>query len=82
MRRAVLEHRTRLHARRDFTIAALLATIAVILCQFGPIDGRPLLGYAATLFAVASAAMLAPAFVAWMVRILRDALKRIWEPPA
>ena len=37
--------------------------IAYVLCQFGPIDGRPVLGYIATLFAVGAAALVAPAFV-------------------
>lgn len=77
MRRAVVEHRTRLHARRDIAIAAVLAVVATVLCQFGPIDGRPVAGYAATLLAVASTAMLAPAFVVGTVRILRGTLKRV-----
>ena len=63
MRRSVVEHETRLHIRRDLVIAAIAAIVAAILCQFGPIDGRPVLGYAATLFAVAATAMVAPAFV-------------------
>jgi len=75
MRRAVTEHRTRLHARRDLAIASGAGTIAVILCQFGPIDGRPLLGYLATLFAVAAAALIAPAFVTGVIRSLRGLLK-------
>jgi putative ABC transport system permease protein len=77
MRQSIVEHETRLHTRRDLTIAALAALIAYALCQFGPIDGRPVLGYVATLFAVIAAAMLAPAFVTAMIRILRTALKRL-----
>jgi putative ABC transport system permease protein len=77
MRRSVVEHETRLHIRRDLIIAAIAAIIAAILCRFGPIDGRPVLGYAATLFAVAATAMVAPAFVTGLVFILRGALKRI-----
>jgi putative ABC transport system permease protein len=77
MRRSVVEHETRLHIRRDLVIAAITALIAAILCQFGPIDGRPVLGYAATLFAVAATAMVAPAFVTGIVFLLRTTLKRI-----
>ncbi len=52
-------------------------SMAAILCQFGPIDGRPVLGYVATLFAVAAAAMVAPAFVTGVMSLLRGMLKRI-----
>ena len=76
MRRSVVEHETRLHIRRDLIVAAIAAAIAVILCQFGPIDGRPVLGYAATLFAVVATAMAAPAFVTGAIRCLRGILKR------
>ena len=77
MRQSVVEHETRLHVRRDLVIASIAAVIAWALCQFGPIGGRPVLGYAATLFAVAAAAMLAPGFVTGMIRILRGTLKQI-----
>jgi putative ABC transport system permease protein len=77
MRRSVVEHETRLHIRRDLVIAAGAAIVAAVLCRFGPIDGRPVLGYAATLFAVAATAMIAPAFVTGMIFVLRAALKRI-----
>ncbi len=75
MRQAVVEHRTRLHAGRDLAIAAAAIVCAVVLCQFGPIDGRPLPGYLATLFAVAAAALVAPAFVTAIIRSLRAILK-------
>jgi putative ABC transport system permease protein len=77
MRRAATEHHTRIHASRDLVIAAGCIAIAVILCQFGPIGGRPVAGYAATLFAVAAAALCAPAFVAGLIFTLRGLLKRI-----
>ncbi len=76
MRRSVVEHETRLHVRRDLVLAAGMAVIAVALCQFGPIGGRPIFGYASTLFAVAATAMVSPGFVTGMVRILRGTLKR------
>jgi len=76
MRRAIVEHTSRLHVRRDLLIAAAIAIIAAVLCRFPPIDGRPVLGYVATLLAVASAAMVAPAFVTGVIRALRGVLKR------
>jgi putative ABC transport system permease protein len=77
MRRAIVEHETRLHVRRDLALAAGAAVVSAVLCQFGPIAGRPVLGYAATLFAVAAAAMLSPAFVTGVIRALRRVLKRL-----
>ncbi len=77
MRQSVVEHETRLHIRRDLIIAALAAVVAYLLCKPGPIDGRPVFGYVATLFAVIAAAMLAPAFVTAVIRILRTTLKRL-----
>ena len=77
MRRAAVEHETRLHLKRDLALASAAAAVSAILCQFGPIAGRPVLGYVATLFAVAAAAMLSPAFVTGMIRALRGGLKRI-----
>jgi putative ABC transport system permease protein len=77
MRRAIVEHETRLHIGRDLAFALVAAVIAVALCQFGPIDGRPVLGYAATLFAVVATAFVSPAFISGTIRALRNALKRI-----
>jgi putative ABC transport system permease protein len=77
MRRSIVEHATRLHLQRDLWMAAIFATLAAVLCLFGPIDGRPVLGYAATLLAVAATAMVSPAFVTAVVNLLRGVLKRL-----
>jgi putative ABC transport system permease protein len=77
MQREAREHHKRLNIRRDLTIAAIASVTAAILCRFGPIDGRPVLGYVATLFAVCAAALASPAFVLAVVRLLRGTLKRI-----
>ena len=77
MRRAIVEHETRLHIRRDLMWAAALALIAYGLAQMGPIDGRPLAGYASTLCAVGAAALISPAFVMGSIRLLRVSLKRV-----
>jgi putative ABC transport system permease protein len=76
MRRSIVEHETRLHVGRDLAFATGAAAIAVVFSQFGPIDGRPILGYAATLFAVVAAAFIAPAFISGAIRGLRSFLKR------
>ena len=76
MRRSAVEHETRLHVQRDLWLAGVFATVAAVLCQFGPIGGRPVLGYAATLFAVAAMAMVSPAFVTAIVNLFRGLLKR------
>ena len=77
LQRAAREHHKRLHLKRDLIGAAVCAGVAYILCQFGPIDGRPVLGYIATLFAVGAAALVAPAFVTGTIRALRGTLKRL-----
>ena len=80
MRRAVVEHQARLHTARDLAIAAAAALGAVGLCQLGPIDGRPVAGYVATLLAVGAAAMIAPPFVSGVIGVLRGFLKRFLGP--
>jgi putative ABC transport system permease protein len=77
MRRAIIEHKARTHMKRDLAIAAGAAAVAIVLSRFGPIDGRPVLGYASTLFAVGATAMVSPAFVTGMVRLLRGFLKGV-----
>ncbi len=77
MRRESREHDAKVHARRDLILAAVASAAAMALSQFGPIDGRPVLGYLATLFAVAAAALISPAFVEAVIRSLRGILRRI-----
>lgn len=77
MRREAREHDARLHVRRDLIVAGMAAIVAVGLSQFGPIGGRPVLGYVATLFAVAAVAMISPAFVNGVIHLLRGSLRRI-----
>ncbi len=77
MRREAREHEARLHVRRDLLVAGFAAVAAAVLSLFGPIDGRPVFGYAATLCAVLAAAMVSPAFVGAAIRALRGPLGRI-----
>jgi putative ABC transport system permease protein len=77
MRRESREHETRLRVGRDLAMAAVAGLAAVVLCQFGPIGGRPVLGYVATLCAVVATALISPAFVTWVIGALRGTLKKI-----
>jgi putative ABC transport system permease protein len=77
MRREAREHHASLHFRRDLTVTGAAAIAAIVLSQFGPVDGRPVWGYIATLCAVAAAAMVSPAFVSFVIYLLRGALRRI-----
>jgi putative ABC transport system permease protein len=77
MRREARQRETRLNARRDLVSSAILAVVAWALCQAPPLYGRPVFGYISALIAVASVAMLSPAFVCGMIHMLRGTLKRI-----
>jgi len=77
MRLEAREHEARLHVRRDLMVAAVAGIAALTLSQFGPIGGRPVLGYVATLCAVTATAMVSPAFVSAIIRMLRSPLTRI-----
>ncbi|MDE3198668.1 MAG: ABC transporter permease, partial [Acidobacteriota bacterium] len=77
MRKAAREHDKQIRARRDLLLAAICALAAWALCQLGPVDGRPVFGYIATLFAVAAAALVSPAFIVGAVSLCRAPLKRI-----
>lgn len=80
MRRAATEHRTRIHSRRDLAISAACALIAMVLCRLGPINGKPVAGYMATLFAVSAMALATPGVVLGIIAALRGVLKRILGP--
>jgi len=77
MRRAIVEHQTRIHMRRDLMLAAGAAAGAIALAKLGPVDGRPVFGYASTLVAVAATAMVSPAFVTGVIRLLRGVVTRL-----
>jgi putative ABC transport system permease protein len=75
MRREAREHETRLNVRRDLVASGGLAVAAALMCLAGPIDGRPVFGYLATLLAIASTAMLSPGFVATAIGMCRGLLR-------
>ena len=63
MGRGSRETRVRLRLGRNFAIALVLAFMAWGASRAGPIDGRPIFGYAATLLSVAATALITPAVV-------------------
>ena len=63
MGRGAHEHHARTHAGRNLLWAAVAAVTAAAASQAGPIDGKPIAGYAATLLAVAAMTLAAPSVV-------------------
>ncbi len=76
MSRGAHEHHARLQWRRWLAGAAVLAGLAVAASLAPPIDGRPLGGYAAALFAVGAMALAIPAIVLTLNRAARPVLRR------
>ena len=77
MRQASREHEAKVHSKRDLVISGALAALAFAACFAGPVDGRPMFGYAAALLAVAAMAMACPAMIVGILRALRPALKKL-----
>lgn len=71
-----LESRVRLRPRAFLAPLAVLAT-AIGLTRLGPIDGRPVFGYAAALAVVVGTALLVPALLFVLARAVRGPLRRL-----
>jgi len=80
MGRGAHEHHARTHAGRNLSWAVLAAVIAAVVSQAGPIDGKPIAGYAATLLAVAAMALAAPAVVTGLAAGARAASRFLFGP--
>ena len=76
MSRGAREHHARLHWRRGLAWSAVFATAAAALSQLAAIDGYPVGGYVASLLAIASAALAAPAVVLAANRATRTLVRR------
>lgn len=63
MARGRSEHQVRVHKLRDLAIAGVLALCAAAAARQGPIEGKPLFGYLATLFLIAASTFAIPALV-------------------
>ncbi|MBK9169973.1 MAG: ABC transporter permease [Bryobacterales bacterium] len=70
------ETRGRLRWRRNLALSVVLAACAAAAAQAGPVDGRPLWGYASALLAIGAAAMAAPAVVLAVNRLTRTLVRR------
>jgi putative ABC transport system permease protein len=71
-----LESRVRLRLKTLIAPALVLAA-AFALSQLGPIDGRPLFGYAASFATIIGASLLVPAIIYLMARSLAGVLRRL-----
>jgi putative ABC transport system permease protein len=78
MGRGSREVRVRLRLGRNLVIAAVLAAAASAASFPGPVDGRPLFGYLATVLAIGAAALAAPALVSGVNRLLRVPLLKLF----
>jgi putative ABC transport system permease protein len=77
MGRGSREVRVRLRLGRNLVAAALLAAASWAASLPGPVDGRPLFGYLATVLAIGAAALAAPALVSGVNRMLRAPLLQL-----
>src|SRR5205823_1511966 len=78
MGRGAHEHQARLRWGRDLLASAVLGLAALLASQAGPVDGKPLWGYAAALLSISSAAFAAPAFVLLIAGLSRNSVRRFF----
>ena len=77
MGRGSQETHARLRLGRNFAIAIVLGLLAWAASVPGPIDGRPIFGYLATLLSVGATALVTPAVVLGVNRALREPLRKL-----
>jgi putative ABC transport system permease protein len=80
MGRGAHEHHARLHVRRNLLWAILVAIVALAVSRVSPVDGKPIAGYAATLLAIVSMALAAPAVVTGLAAATRTASRALFGP--
>ncbi|MGE0361428.1 MAG: FtsX-like permease family protein [Vicinamibacterales bacterium] len=71
-----LESRVRM-SPRAFVVPAVVLGAAAGLTRLGPVDGRPLGGYAAALAIIVGAALLVPVVLFLLARAVRQPLRRL-----
>jgi len=71
-----LESRVRM-SPRAFIVPAVVLGAAAGLTRLGPVDGRPLGGYAAALAIIVGAALLVPVVLFLLARAIRQPLRRL-----
>jgi len=75
MARGRREFIVRVHKNRDLAIAAILALASFISAKAPAIDGKPLFGYLATVFAIAAGTLALPAAITSVIKT-SDAILR------
>jgi putative ABC transport system permease protein len=80
MGRGAQDHHAQSHARRNLLWAMLLGSVAVAVAQAGPLDGKPIAGYTATLLAIAAMALAAPAVITGLAAGTRSAAQALFGP--
>ena len=79
---AAIRGSDRLEARVRLGLRTLLAPLAVLggafgLAQLGPVDGRPLFGYASAFATIVGASLLVPVLLFGLARLVRQPLRRL-----
>ena len=77
MARGRREHEVRMHRWRNFAIASVMGLAAWIASQQGPVDGKPIFGYAAAVLLIGTSALLIPALVAGLSSVSAVWIRRI-----
>jgi putative ABC transport system permease protein len=80
MGRGAHEHHARTHAGRNLVWATLAAIVAVLVSQAGPIGGKPIAGYAATLLAIVAMALAAPAAIIGLAAATQNSALALFGP--
>jgi putative ABC transport system permease protein len=79
MSRGSREARVRRHSGRNLLIAIICGAAAYAMSFAGPIGGKPIFGYAASLLSVAAAAAITPFVIVQLDRLLRPTLRRVFQ---
>lgn len=77
MARGRREHEVRMHKWRNFAVAMALGVAAWVASQQGPVDGKPIFGYASAVMLIGSSALLIPALVAGLSSISAGWIRRL-----
>jgi putative ABC transport system permease protein len=76
MARGRREFLVRVHKTRDFALALLLAVASWVAAKAPPVNGKPLFGYLATLFAIAAATLALPASISFVLKMSSALLRK------
>jgi putative ABC transport system permease protein len=71
-----VESRRHLHVRA-LVVPSLVLLFAGALATLGPVDGKPLFGYASSFVTVIGASLFVPAIIYGLARLLRHPLRRV-----